>query len=296
MKPLFTFKLSLVVLACSVLTVSNVAAQQDKLPTAEDVLNKYCEVTGGVSNYKSIRSLKAAGTMSIPAQNMSGEMEMKMVMPGQMWMKVDFPTMGMTQVQGVLDGIVWDSNSMMGARLVEGKEADQLSSQTKMERFYDPKSYYKSMKNAGAVDVDGEKAYQIELEKKDGGKRTEFYSVKSGFLLKAVEKATTQMGEMEIVSKPSNYKKTGKFTSAHKMTTLIPAANAEMVMEFESYEYNAKVEKSELAPPADVKKLIDKKKAKARTSNPNRFCDVQSLTGFSFLFPVFFCVSSSINW
>ena len=251
-------KFFLVACVAGLLSTTSVIAQDSKLPSAEDVLKKYTEVTGGVENYKAIRTLKAKGTISIPAQGITGDMEMKMVLPNQVWSKTNMPTMGMTQVRGMTDGVAWDSNSMMGARLVTGKEAAMMKQETKMGRYTDPKNHFKSMKNTGIVDVAGEKAYKLELEDKDGNKKTEFYSVKSGLLVQTIMKMTSPMGEMQVKVNSSNYKKTGKFTNAHKQVQDL--GTAKIIIEYESFEYNAKVDKSELTPPDDIKKLLAKEK------------------------------------
>lgn len=251
----------------AILLVANVSfaqtdTKQDKLPTAEEVMNKYVKVTGGLEAYKGIKSMAAKANVSIPAVGIDGTMEMKMLLPGMISVVVDLPGVGET-IQGANGKHAWASDAMTGTRLVDGKEAEQLQAETDITRYTDMKGFFKSMKNEGVEEVNGEKAYRIALVKKNGTKSTEFYSLESGFLIQSllvVEAAG--MGEIEITAKFGDYKDSGKFKRPFKMVQVLPS-NMEQIIEFEKYEYNAELKASDFDPPADVQKLIAKKEKKA---------------------------------
>ena len=134
-----------------------------------------------------------------------------------------------------------------------------MKEQLEIERYVDPAGFYKSIKTLGVEEVAGEKAYKVEVEKKTGTKQTEFYSVKTGLLVKQVITVNAAgMGEITIASMISDYKDSGKFKVPFKITQMLPN-NMEQVIEFTKFEYNGKVDDSAFTPPADVQKLIDKK-------------------------------------
>lgn len=238
-------------------------SQEKDLPSAESILMKHIDATGGVENYKKVKTMSAEGTISVPAAGIEGTMTMKAKFPGKVAVVADLGGVGKT-VQGSDGKYAWMENPMMGSRLVEGDEKKQLSDQSNMDRYISPKDYFKSMKTIGIEDANGEDAYRVELEKKDGNKQTEFYSVKSGLLVQTIVKVEIAgMGDMEVTMQHGDYKKTGDLKSAHKMVQKLPVGGGmEQVMEFDKLEYNVEIDESEFVPPAEIKKLIAKKEAK----------------------------------
>ena len=252
-------KLTFAVFSLLLLT-SPIMAQTD-LPSAEEIMKKYVEATGGADAYKSIKSLKAEAVVGIAQVGVEGEMNMTMKAPDKLAVVVDMGGIG-KQMQGTNGKFTWSSDAMMGPRLLKGKEADQLKDPLEFDKYLNPGKYYESVKVAGKEDVNGDPAYKVELVKKSGQKQTEFYDVKSGLLVKQLMTTEAQgMGEITIESFVSNYKKSGKFKVPFKMVQKLPNG-MEMSIEFTKFEYNAEVEDSAFAPPADIKKLIEKEESK----------------------------------
>ncbi|MEL7496051.1 MAG: hypothetical protein AAFN77_00470 [Planctomycetota bacterium] len=244
-------------------TISAQTDQQEKLPSALEIMKKHVAETGGVENYKAVKSMMAEGTMSIPQAGINGEMTMKMMLPGKLAVEATIPGIGET-VQGSNGEFMWSSDPMTGTKLIDGKQAEQMKTQADYKRYTNPKEVFKSMKTVGIEEANGEKAYKLELERKSGDKLTEFYSVESGLLIQSVMKVEAAgMGEMEITTKIGDYKKTGKLLAAHKLVQVLPSVGMEQIIEFSKLEYNSdSVKEADFAPPADVQKMIDKKKSK----------------------------------
>lgn len=241
-------------------------AQTQELPSAESVLKKFVEVTGGMEKYKAVKNMSASGTVEIPQAGVEGTLNMKRVLPNKMLVNISIEGVG--EVQRGADGThCWENTDMMGPRLITGGEADAMLEESSMELIYNPGKFYKSMKVVGVEDVEGEKCYKLVLtKKKDEQQVTSFYSAKSGLLVKSIQTQETQMGPMTIESISSDYRKVGGLTSAFKVTQKLPNG-MEQVVTMTEVKYNTEIADSTFDLPAPIKKLVERKKAQKAGGN-----------------------------
>ena len=92
------FLLALIAMFGMAANLSAQSDQQTDLPSAESILKKYVEVTGGVANYKSIKTLVAAADVGIPQMGIEGTMKMQLKMPNMASVVASLPGVG-DQVQ-----------------------------------------------------------------------------------------------------------------------------------------------------------------------------------------------------
>ena len=238
------------------------AQAQDDLPKADVVMKKFVEVTGGMAKYKAIKSQASKGKISVPEMGMEGTMEIKQILPDKMAVKAQLGAIG-SESSGSNGKHMWSVSTMTGARLIEGKEAQQMQDQGSFERIYSPATYYSDMQTMGIEEVEGEKCYKIELTKKSGDKQYDFYSIESGLQVKSIQPIEiAQMGTVNISSIISDYKDVGGIKAAHKITQQLPNGMSQ-VIEFTEMKYNVDIPESTFAIPAEIQKLIDKKEAKS---------------------------------
>ena len=83
------FKFVMALAAILTVGLQPVDAQEEDLPSAESILMNYVEKTGGVDKYKSIKSSKAKGTMSVPAQGITGNIGIATVVPDKIAVNVE---------------------------------------------------------------------------------------------------------------------------------------------------------------------------------------------------------------
>lgn len=235
-------------------------AQDDKLPSGEEVLKKYVDATGGEDAYKAIKSSRATGSLSVPAQGINGTLKVTTVKPNKV--VADMEIEGFGGSKRVCDGErCWENSTMMGARLITGKEADQMMKQSDMERIYNPKKFFKKMETVGVEDVNGEKCYKVDLVTTEDEEITSYYSVESGLELKSVREQQTQMGPMKIESFSTDYKKFGDLTTAMKVEQKFSNGMSQVIA-MDKVEYNVDVDEKAFEAPEAIQKLIDKAEAK----------------------------------
>ena len=235
-------------------------ARHEKLPTGEEVLLRYVEVTGGKDAYKAIKTTKTTGGFSIPAQGLKGTLEITTVKPGKIASIVEIEGMG-NQKQ-ICDGKrCWEDSTMNGVRLVTGAEAKQMKKQSQLEIIYNPKKFFKTMENKGIEKVKGEECYKISLVTKDGDKVESYFSVKTGLQTKSITDLQTPMGPLKTEAFSSGYKKINGISTAMKIEQVFSNGMTQII-QMDKIEYNIDVPDSVFELPEKVQKLIDKTKSK----------------------------------
>ncbi|MEM7456890.1 MAG: DUF620 domain-containing protein [Planctomycetota bacterium] len=231
---------------------------QDDLPSAQDVITKYVEATGGLEAYQAMTSLKMTGTLTVVGQGVEGEMTMMQVHPDKAMMKIELAGLG-SEGAGTNGEHAWSMSMMMGNRLLEGAEADEIKLQSDFRRMYDPASIYDEITCTGMEAVDGDECYILELVRSGGTTSKDYYSKTSGLLVQSVTTSTTPMGEMQIITMPSEYKEVGGVMMPHMMVQDMGPAKVEIV--FDSIEVNGEIDEATFAPPEAIQNLIDKAEA-----------------------------------
>lgn len=222
------------------------------LPEAKAIIDRHVEAVGGRAAIKQVKSVKAAGTMSIAANGMSGAIEVYSMRPNKQLVKMTLAGVG-----DVLEGFdgthAWSLNPMSGPRLLTGEEATQRALDADFDTNLDPGAKYTSLKTLEKTTFDGRDCYKVSLVRKDGVEDIEFYDVKTGLKAGSINTRKNEMGTLQITSTFNDYKKFGPLLQP---TTLKQTAmGAEIVTTITGVEFD-KVEASVFDLPAQIKALI----------------------------------------
>lgn len=245
-----------------ILAVSNssVFAQATAtLPSAKEVMAKYVEATGGADALKSIKSRLVKGKMMIKEAGIGGEITTMTVRGGKGYTEVQITGIG-TEKQGSDGTTYWSQSQFTGTRILEGAERDQYVRENDFESDLHPEKYYTDMKVTGVEKVGDDDCHRLEKTKKNGDKQIDFYSVKSGLLLKSVSTIASPVGKMEIETSVSDYRKVGDLMVSFKSEQKLPNNMTQMIT-IESVDLNKEIEDSKFELPEEIKKM----KAKAAT-------------------------------
>ncbi|MEC9093492.1 MAG: hypothetical protein VX438_12340 [Planctomycetota bacterium] len=235
---------------------TNVNAQgQTELPSAEKILSKYIEVTGGKERYQSIKNAKLQGEMSLPAANLKGKIEVVFVTPNKFHFRADMGALGL-QERGSDGKTIWENSTIQGARIIEGEEAEQVLAGINLASTLTPMKYYKSMKTVGKEQVKGEECYVVEMIRKNGDPRKDYYSIKTGLKLKSVNKVVSPMGKIDVESYESNYKKS-KNGLLSSWTVEEKVGPNSVMIKMSSVEFNIDLKDTKFDLPSEVQELVD---------------------------------------
>ncbi len=235
------------------------ASADDPLPKAEEVLDQYIEATGGKAAYEKLKNRVAKGTMEVVGAGLKGKMTIDQAPPNKMRTEVEFENIG--KIIEATDGTAyWEINPITGDRVIEGDEkAEKLLHSTFNSELHWKEMYTKA-ECTGVEDVDGKPAYKVVLTPKDGAGKpmTEFYDKASHLQVKSVTTTKTPMGEIEVETYPSDYKKVDGVLIAHKIKQKL--LTQEMAIAMTEIKHNVDLPPDTFKAPDAIKPLLEKKK------------------------------------
>ena len=228
------------------------APAAETLPDAREIVNKHIKAIGGREAILAHKSMRAVGTLSVPASGIEGPLEMiQAAEPNRMMLK--------TSVQGIgeiLEGFdgshAWSVNPMTGAMLKVGKELTQTKFDADFyKELYDPKNY--TLKTLEKTTFEGRPCYKVSVTRIDGVEDTDFYDVETGLRAGSIATRESPMGQMTMTSVESGYKKFGNMMQATIITQTVMGVQQKITLT--SIEYDT-VKPEAFDLPASIKALI----------------------------------------
>src|SRR5689334_16064618 len=96
------------------------------LPDAASIVAKHVAALGGAAAFKQVRSMHALGTIDIPAQHITGTMELFAARPARLHFVVDVPGIG--KIENGFDGKVgWSLSLVTGPEVFTGKQLSEAA-------------------------------------------------------------------------------------------------------------------------------------------------------------------------
>ena len=216
-----------------------------QLPAAPTLVAKYVAAVNGTAMMNA-KSIVTKGGMSMPSAGINGTVEMTQSGTNQMQMVSTIPGMG--EIQAGYDGtIAWASDPMQGARLLSGKEMDQMKDESDRRTLVRAPELFSSMTTVADTTMNGERCYEVKLNWKSGRETFDCFSATSGLLIASRTIQTTSMGSVPVVSYYTDYKKFGDVTVATKTT--MEMMGQQQILTISSVELGA-VAKAIVPPPA----------------------------------------------
>ena len=149
------------------------------LPTADAIMERSIEVTGGRAAWTKVTSLHMKGEVRITEPAMTGTLDMLMKAPNKMLECIDFN--GMFKTCRGYDGTIgWEDSTQSGLVKLDGKKLDQLKTEAEFNSDLTWKTHYKSVVVTGESDFNGDKVYTVVMENLTGKKEENYFSKASG--------------------------------------------------------------------------------------------------------------------
>jgi Domain of unknown function (DUF4412) len=246
--------------AVAAIALTGVALRaDDALPKAETILDHYIEVTGGKAAYENRKSEIVTGTFELAAMGLKAPLMRYATGPDKMYTVIEIEGIGKIE-QGVSDGVAWDKSAMQGAHVKTGVEKAQSMREATFNSSLHWRKMYPKVETVGVETVGGEECYKVVMTPAEGKPETNFYSKKTGLLMKSVATIESAMGVMEAESIASNYKDFGGVLMPSRMTQKV--GPQEVTMTIESVKVNEAIPPEKFEIPADIKALANKPAAK----------------------------------
>jgi hypothetical protein len=232
--------------------VAPVAGAQS-LPPAKDLIDRYASAVGG-DKWKSHKSARMKATMEVPTAGLSANIEASTVYPSAFVMKMVIGGMGEI-VQGYDGTTAWMKDPMMGARILEGAEAEQVADEADPEAALRQSSRIASSETVEKTTINGTECYKVKHTWKSGRVTHDCFSTFDGLLVASIANQASAMGEAEVTTIHTAYKDFGGIMRASVVTTQMMGQEARTTIT--SWEWDV-VDPKDVEPPADVKALIKK--------------------------------------
>nr|WP_309685455.1 hypothetical protein [Armatimonas sp.] len=234
-------------LLLTALCITSVMAQAPK-PTGASLMDKYVASIGGAAWLK-VQNFTAKGTISIPAQSITGMVEVFAKAPNQFAMKQNIKGVGESS-SGFDGAIGWSKDPFSGLRVLGGAELAALKAQSSLSlRPAQWKGVYASAVLSGTVKVNGAPAYKVKLTPKSGNPETQYFDVKTGLQVRSDQVVESPQGKIAVESYLSDYRTVNGVKIPFKTRQLV--GQAEVIIQFSELKVNTTVDDASFAKPKE---------------------------------------------
>jgi zinc protease len=224
-----------------------------KLPPAKEIIAKYVKAIGGREAILKQTSTHATGKFEMPAQGLSGTLEVFAAQPNKLLVKIDIAGFGKVS-QGFDGKVGWTMDPAQGPMVLKDKMLEQITAESD---FYSPlheEKNYTSMETLELTKFEGKDSYKLKLVRKNGRETSEFYDVKTGLLNGTLSTQDTALGALPVTSIVGEYREFGGVKMPAKVTQKIgPAVQVLTITASE----NNQVADAEFELPAPIKTLVN---------------------------------------
>jgi hypothetical protein len=229
--------------------------QDEPLPKAETILDRYVEVTGGKAAYEKRKSEIATGAIEAKAQGLKGPMTRYSGEPAEEYSIVTIEGVGKIE-EGIDKGVAWANDPILGPRIKSGAEKAQALREGTFNSPIHWRELNSKVEAAGTETIDGELCYKVVLTPVEGPPETMYFQKKSGLAVKTVATLVNQMGNVPVELFAADYKSFGGVTVPTKITQKY--AGQEFTITIQDVKVNQQLPPDRFDPPAEIKALLSK--------------------------------------
>ena len=235
---------------------SALKAQEEKLPDAATILDKYVQVTGGKVAYEKLQNKVSKGTCDFVSLGMKASLTSYAAAPNKYYVVLESESMGRME-EGTTDGVAWEIMAMTGPRVKEGTErADALRN-----AVFDAPLHWRKLYNkaecAGIETIADKPCYKIILTPAEGNPQTQYYDRESNLLIGTSFALDHPMGRLDVQMRMSDYRPVDGALIAHKIK--MSYAGQEQIITLAKIEHNVAISADRFALPEEIRALAAKR-------------------------------------
>jgi outer membrane lipoprotein-sorting protein len=225
--------------------------------TADELIEKNLQATGGRQKLEAVKSVRMTGKMLVPqGQGLEIPITMEYKEPDKL--RTEATVQGMTAIQALNGKEGWMVNPFMGKKDPEKMSADDVKRTEDQLDSFDLLSKYKekghTIEYVGKEDIEGTPAYKLKLTKKNGDVSYLYLDAESSLLVKITGKTKMQGQELESDTALGDYKAVDGVLYPFSIESQAKGMPGKMVMTFSKIEVNPTLDDSRFAMPAPEKK------------------------------------------
>jgi hypothetical protein len=229
------------------------------LPKAETLMDAYVTATGGAAAYKSIKTMVVKSNIEFAGQGIKGTSTAYSLYPDRSYQIMDLAGIGKIET-GTYDGRAWQHSAVQGSRLSTGEEKEMSLRLSNLYRVVDWRKDWATAETEAEEEIEGTPCYRVLLKAHTGGKPVYVWvSKKDGLTVKTRMTMVSPMGELQIDSISTDYRKAGGILLPHKVVQMM--GPQKIVSEVQQVLTNEGVDEARVSPPAEIQALIAKQQA-----------------------------------
>ena len=220
-------------------------------PQARAIVERHL-AAAGVFDPAAVTSMRASGTLAMPAQGITGTVQIIAARPNKTLLKAEIAGIG--ALESGFDGERgWSVDPIMGPSLLTGKQLEQARFDASFDGPFHDLSRFTSLAAAGTEEFDGRQAHRVNAVNTAGDKSAEYFDAETGLHAGSVATRETPMGAIEVTSIVRDYRKAGAALQAHQLVQRM--MGVEQVITIETFEFNVVTADTFVMPPS-VKALV----------------------------------------
>jgi hypothetical protein len=238
---------------------TRVWAQEEKLPKAEEVLDKSIEAMGGKAAFEKLRNRVIKGTVEVRApggsQTVKGTIATHTAAPNKSSSVAELA--GQKFETGTDGETYWEIAPPRGPRVLDGDEKAFEQRRATFNAELHWKELYKKVECAALEDVDGVSCYKVVSTPARGKPETVWYDRKTYLPVRAELVLSTSMGEQTCQLAMSDYRKADGLLLPYKVVQTV--LGIDQTITVDSIEHNVDLPADRFALPEPIKELLKSK-------------------------------------
>ena len=163
---------------------SSASSPSAAIPPVDQLLRRYLEAAGGRAAWLKLSSRVTIGTIDVPAQNLSGTIELREKAPDRILSEIRIS--GILFRQGFDGTVGWTDDPKNGLREQTGVELGEAKRDADFYHPLDLKKLYTRLAVVGPDKVDDQDTYELEADVPDGAPDEIYFSVATGLPVRVV--------------------------------------------------------------------------------------------------------------
>jgi hypothetical protein len=165
-------------------------------PDGTALFARHLEAIGGEAAVRGHHNAIQRGTLSLPAQGITGPMEIRTGAPDLYYFVFEIPHLGSVQEGYYGDGLGWQKDPMTGAALKRGAELEDIAFRSRFYADAEFEDLYTSLETTGRATWAGESCWQVSATRASGRAETHYFSEATGLRVGLVALVPTSMGDI----------------------------------------------------------------------------------------------------
>jgi hypothetical protein len=230
------------------------AIAQGPLPSGREVVNKFIAAMGGREVVLAQSGRHMTGTFAIPAQGMSGALDVYGQPPNKMLVRVTIEGIG--EITSGYDGATaWAVNPMMGPMVLDSLQAMQTRQQADFYSSLYPEDQITALETVADTTFEGTASYKVKVTTAWGETYHEYFDKDKGLMLGSQRTNASPMGNVDILTIVSDWRTVEGMLVPFKSTQR--TMGIEQVVTIASVDVTT-VPDSVFVPPPAIQALIKK--------------------------------------